>query len=383
MRGIHWKCWRCLPATSRSRLTPFPGGRKPFCSFVLSSAPGLIKSSMRSGRICTAAVLPWSRSRRRRALTPREPISTVPGSTGRRSRSARRREKRRRCCRISAARCPTMCFPMHLACPRSGCRIPIRAAPSTRPMGTFFSASLKRRLASWRVGSGIWARCRARREPVCTDYNPENLGNIANGVTEWRSRPVPSRNQGCVPCHCRRLGVVWWSTGSFPFRSKLCMHYFACMTETIQTRRGTNETPAYDWPCACRCVLRLPGECRGAHGDVEEHQGNRRDHTWFPRFIDPVFLSGRQPEADRFCDGHLLQNRRRREEGTQARQARGQAQSGDVIDPHSIAGQRHHRPRMRLDHQQRRTSESDGLCQNPLSDRELVCFEEVQQDQLN
>ena len=44
-------------------------------------------------------------------------------------------------------------------------------------------------------------------------------------------------------------------------------------------------------------------------------------------------------------------DRRRREEGAQARQARGQAQSGDVIDPDSAAGERHHRSRMRLDHQ--------------------------------
>ena len=79
------------------------------------------------------AVFRWSRCARRKALPHREPISTVPGSTGRRSRSGRPPEKRRRCCRISAARCPTMCFPMGWACPRSGCRIPIRAVRSTRP----------------------------------------------------------------------------------------------------------------------------------------------------------------------------------------------------------------------------------------------------------
>ena len=92
-------------------------------------------------------------------------------------------------------------------------------------------------------------------------------------------------------------------------------------------------------------------ECRGAHGDIEEHQGNRRDHARLSRLLDSVLLSRRQPEADRLRHGHLLQDRRRREEGAQARQARGQAQSGDLIDPHSVDGQWHRRPRMRLDHQ--------------------------------
>jgi hypothetical protein len=45
--------------------------------------------------------------------------------------------RRRRCCRISAARCRTMCFPIAWDCRRSGCRTPIPVAPSTRPMSTF------------------------------------------------------------------------------------------------------------------------------------------------------------------------------------------------------------------------------------------------------
>ncbi|MGY4433478.1 acetylornithine deacetylase/succinyl-diaminopimelate desuccinylase-like protein [Bradyrhizobium sp. F1.13.1] len=40
------------------------------------------------------------------------------------------------CCRISAARCPTTCSPRYWACRRSGCRTPIPAAPSMRPMST-------------------------------------------------------------------------------------------------------------------------------------------------------------------------------------------------------------------------------------------------------
>ena len=41
----------------------------------------------------------------------------------------------------------------------------------------------------------------------------------------------------------------------------------------------------------------------------------------FRDFVDSVLLSRRQPEADRLRHGHLLQDRRCREEGAQARQA--------------------------------------------------------------
>ena len=75
-------------------------------------------------------------SGRRSALPRRAPISTAPGSTGRRNRSGRPPARRRRSCRISADRCPTTCSPKGSACRRSGCRIPIPAARSTRPMST-------------------------------------------------------------------------------------------------------------------------------------------------------------------------------------------------------------------------------------------------------
>ena len=129
--------------------------------------------------------------------------------------------------------------------------------------------------------------------------------------------------------------------------------------------------------------MRGAGDGAGTHGNAEEHQGHRRHHARAPRFLDSVLLSGRQPEADRLRDGHLLQDRRRREKGAQARQARGQAHSGDVGDAHSVAGQRHHRPRMRLDHQQCRAAEADRLHQHPLPDREPLRFQEVEQDQLD
>src|SRR5882757_3874996 len=106
-----------------------------------------------------------------------------------------------------------------------------------------------------------------------------------------------------------------------------------------RSEENTNETPAHDWPGARRGAVGRAGPCRRAqrsraHRDAEEGQGNRRHQYRLPRLLDPVLLSGRQPEADRLCDRHLPQNRRRREGRTQARQARGRIQSGDVIDLH-------------------------------------------------
>ena len=141
------------------------------------------------------------------------------------------------------------------------------------------------------------------------------------------------------------------------------------------------ETSSDDRLSARRRALRRTGDGAGAHRNAEEHQGHRRHHARLPRFLDSLLLSRRQPEADRLRHGHLLQDRRCREEGAQARQARGQAQSGDVVDPYPAARQRHHRSRMRLDHQQCRAPEADRLHQHPLPDREPLRLEEVGQDQ--
>src|SRR5207247_7085489 len=217
---------------------------------------------------------------------------------GRRNRSGRPPERRRRFCRTSADRCPTTCFPIYSACPRSGCRTPIPAARSTRPTNTFCCRSPRRPSALWRVCSGIWARCRGRDINAGLNWHPP---------------------------------VVWPPKVRFYSGPN-----YASIAETIQKGEKNNETFAYDWPCTRRRVLRRAGECPGTHGDLEEHQGDRRDHARPSRLVDSILVSRRQPEADRLCDGHLLQDRRRREEGTQARQERGQAQSGNVIDPHSM-----------------------------------------------
>src|ERR1700694_1409386 len=66
--------------------------------------------------------------------------------------------------------------------------------------------------------------------------------------------------------YSRRLGGRRRADRHTLFRPKLCMHHRGYPNE-----EGTNETFAYDWLRARRCVLREPGECRRTHGDIEEH----------------------------------------------------------------------------------------------------------------
>ena len=99
---------------------------------------------MPCARICTPTAFRWSRSAPRRASSPRAPISTAPGSNGRRTRSGRPPARRPRCCRISAARCRTTCSRKRWDCRRSGCRIPIPAARSMRRTSTSCSIGHRR-----------------------------------------------------------------------------------------------------------------------------------------------------------------------------------------------------------------------------------------------
>src|SRR5882672_2086734 len=108
----------------------------------------------------------------------------------------------------------------------------------------------------------------------------------AHSVTEWRSRPDQPKSGGASLV----IRAVWGrraAGGHTLFRPKLCMHHRGYPNE-----EGTNETFAYDWLRARRRVLREPGECRRTHGDIEEHQGNRRNYPCLSRVVDSVFLSG-------------------------------------------------------------------------------------------
>src|SRR3979409_226054 len=73
-------------------------------------------------------------------------------------------------------------------------------------------------------------------------------------------------------------------------------------------------TPRFPFPiwttARSRSALRSisAGQCRRAHRDAQENQGNRHHQHRLPRLLDSLFLSGRQPEADRLCDRYLQAN---------------------------------------------------------------------------
>ena len=138
-RVYAWNTLEVLAMSSGNIDNPpmrFPAMPAPSCSCASWSAPDTSRSSTPCARICMPTAFRWSRSAPPRASSPRAPISTVPGSNGRRTRSGRPPARRPRCCRISAARCRTMCSPKRWDCRRSGCRTPIPAARSMRRTST-------------------------------------------------------------------------------------------------------------------------------------------------------------------------------------------------------------------------------------------------------
>ena len=94
-------------------------------------------------------------------LQPRDPARSRPprGCNGRRARSSGPWDGGRRCCRTSAARCPTTASPRGWACRPCGCRTPTPAACSTRPTNTASNRSSARACRSppglfWDLGDG-------------------------------------------------------------------------------------------------------------------------------------------------------------------------------------------------------------------------------------
>ena len=94
----------------------------------------------------------------------RQPGSTptIPGCAGPPPRSTRPRASRPPSCPISAAHCPTTSSRMISACRRSGSRIPMRRARSTRRTSTCWPRWPARPSRSWLGSIGIWAKAGCR-----------------------------------------------------------------------------------------------------------------------------------------------------------------------------------------------------------------------------
>ena len=136
--GTRWRCWRCRRAIPQARPMRSRGGRTRCCSCASSSAPDRRRSiRCRADASATRMAFRWSRCASaqrlcRLARRPRQPV----GRLGRGLDRADHRQGAGASCRISAARCRTMCSPKGSACRRSGCRTPIPAARSTRRTNT-------------------------------------------------------------------------------------------------------------------------------------------------------------------------------------------------------------------------------------------------------
>src|SRR4030088_934082 len=98
-----------------------------------------------------------------------------------------------------------------------------------------------------------------------------NCRKLANGVMERGSRPEPVEIRA-VSLVIRALRGRMAAESYILLRPDLCQH-----SGSHPNGESTNETHTYNWPYARRRVLCGAGERRGAHGDIEEHQGDRRD----------------------------------------------------------------------------------------------------------
>nr|GEU28154.1 ABC transporter, putative [Tanacetum cinerariifolium] len=84
-------------------------------------------------------------------------------------------------------------------------------------------------------------------------------------------------------------------------------------------------------------------------------------HAGRARRFDPVLVPRRPPAVPGLFDRPVHEDRRGRAEKAQHDRAEGGDQPGHCRQPHSADGQRHHRPRMRFHHQQRRAAKAGGV----------------------
>ena len=98
-----------------------------------------------------------------------------------------------------------------------------------------------------------------------------------------------------------------------------------------------------------------------------------------PRRLAALLLLRRQAAAHRLRHGPVREDRRRGEGRAEDAQPQDQLPAGHLRQPHPADGERHHRPRVRLDHQQPRAPGAGVVHQHPLRHRQPLGGEEVRQ----
>ena len=155
------------------------------------------------------------------------------------------------------------------------------------------------------------------------------------------------------------------------------------------TRRSNSLITARGRPCGSSSSSR-PLRRRASLADPRLRNRSparsRRSRTparsrWVIATRRSVLVLRRQAAGHRLRDGHLHEDRRRGEGRAQAAEAQGEAQPGHLGHAHSADGERHDRPRMRIDHQQSRSSEAGELHHHPFRHRQPFRFEKVGEHQ--
>ena len=156
-----------------------------------------------AGASASTTISRWSRSARRaRALHASRTDFDQPWVRLGGGKSGAPPERRPRCCRISAARCPTTCSPRGLACRRSGCRI-LPGCSQHAPNEHMLAPLAREGLAIMTQISGTWER---RRRTFTDDHRAGSAGaphsrgfcGAARFVVAKYAKFAPYRKEGTM-----------------------------------------------------------------------------------------------------------------------------------------------------------------------------------------
>ena len=171
--------------------------------------------------------------------------------------------------------------------------------------------------------------CRGPARTPC--YRPRSS---LCSAAEWGTTAACSGRGGA------RRGAAWMLGGkSAILRSQALPGGRASGLQRLALQPPKGDADAFADHRRCPGPRGLPrrhaGRRPGAHRHPQEDQGHRLDHTRTPRVVDPVQLFRRQAAGGRLFAGLGDEGRRCAQETAQHAQPAGEAESGDLADPHS------------------------------------------------
>ena len=108
-------------------------------------------------------------------------------------------------------------------------------------------------------------------------------------------------------------------------------------------------------------ALTLPAIAFAQTSTLDKIKQSGIDDARLSRVVDPVLVPRRRCPADRLRLRDLREDRRPRQDRDRPQRPQDAVPGGDLGEPHPAAAERHHRHRVRLDHQQQRARQAGRL----------------------